>query len=83
VAGVSVAIAGGASATAAQAPAPLDKLFSHPPIVFAEEEIADEARISVPTGQCVGARPAFGLSHSLPRNEKAPVMKPGLQGQTP
>jgi hypothetical protein len=41
VAGVSVAIAGGASATAAPAPVPLDSLFTHPPVVLGEEEIAD------------------------------------------
>jgi hypothetical protein len=41
VAGVSVAIAGGASATAAPAPVSLDHLFTHPPVVLAEEEIAD------------------------------------------
>jgi len=41
VAGVSAAIAGGASATAAPAPVSLDSLFTHPPIVLGEEEIAD------------------------------------------
>jgi hypothetical protein len=41
VAGVSAAIAGGASATPAPAPVSLDSLFTHPPIVLGEEEIAD------------------------------------------
>jgi len=41
VAGVSVAIAGGAPANAAQAPVSLDNLFTHPPVVLGEEEIAD------------------------------------------
>jgi hypothetical protein len=41
VAGMSVAIAGGASANAAPAPVSLDSLFTHPPIVLGEEEIAD------------------------------------------
>ena len=41
VTGMSVAIAGGASATAAPAPVVLDNFFTHPPIVLGEEEIAD------------------------------------------
>ena len=41
VAGVSVAMAGGASANAAPAPVSLDSLFTHPAVVLGEEEIAD------------------------------------------